>query len=139
MGCSTVKRVSASLRRSANLSLTHMADGVATGGEEDTEQPMARGRRVRHSREELNPKIVRPAPRTPADVSDSPQLCSIEEDFEQGLRLKEPTSPEHEDVAPNPREGNTPDTVEVGVARGRRERQSREEFNIKLARPPARP
>ena len=46
---------------------------------------------------------------------------------------------EHEDVAPNPREANTPDTIEVGVARGRRERQSREEFNIKLARPPARP
>ena len=126
-------------RRSSDPNLSSdMADGVATGGDEDSEQPMARGRRVRHSREEINPKIVRPAPQTPADLSDSSQLCSIEEHFELGPRLKEPTSPEHEDVAPNPRGANAPGTAEMGVARGRRERPSREEFNIKLARPPAR-
>mmetsp|Transcript_31999 Transcript_31999/g.72201 ORF Transcript_31999/g.72201 Transcript_31999/m.72201 type:complete len:238 (-) Transcript_31999:303-1016(-) len=114
-------------------------------------QPIAKGRRERMSREGI-PKLARPSAGSSGRAKLNCMPSTAEGDDElSALRGAAPAPPS----GPNDDTGATPmrpradgmlnlqaasskDQIQHPVARGRRERQSRDEENLKIARPPVR-
>ena len=112
-------------------------------------QPIARGRKERASREEGNVKLTRPsasdAPRLSPTMGvieaagealyETPSTVSImDEDVAAAAAA---AGPVHNDVVRPPRERRLSQEMVKSLSGGRRTtRPSREEMNVKLARPP---
>lgn len=106
-------------------------------------QPVAKGRRPRASREDINPKLNRgPASSPGADAADADggAKSSLSSVAEEGNATGSPLPPVHDDVRSVRHPARASEDGETAMARlskGRKERESREEFNLKQHRPPA--
>ena len=113
-------------------------------------QPIARGRKERASREEGNVKLTRPsasdAPRLSPTMGvieaagearyETPSTVSIM-DEDVAAAAAAAAGPVHNDVVRPPRERRLSQEMVKSLSGGRRTtRPSREEMNVKLARPP---
>ena len=117
--------------------------------DDSAEHPIARGRKTRESREDLNPKLTRSSGSgsTPTPIYEE----ASPEDSERSEEEQSPSLvPEHDDVAvprsstvaarQAPDDSTAADSAEAPlhpIAHGRKERASREEM-AKLSRPPPR-
>ena len=133
-------------RRSVPRARAHEHHPRELGRSMADDSPIVRGRKVRASREELNPKLARsPGKVTPmggvaedecSELQKWPTSSSNAEDEELRDARKDDESPmlRASTLASRPATDST-DNPEHPVARGRRERESREEV-ARSARPP---
>ena len=127
-----------------NLGLVPGQMDETSGDTSVLEQPIAKGRRERQSRETMNPKFHR-AP-SQSQVGEA-MLGAIDEGVEavtgssiMRRMASDASAPVHDDVKPAMRNPVPDDESPVArLSKGRKERESRDEVNVKLHRgPPSR-